>query len=221
MWNEWPALVQCMIQGAWGWCIGMTQRDGMGRGVGGGFKMGNTCTPMVDSCQCKAKPLQYCKVKKKKRKKKLIGDSQWNFKYSRCSFRDKNLKSPKHCKARRNYLSLAKYFFDAHLLSYCVLGHGHTSKSKMLSLFSWSSKSGGGPTWKQATAIWHHMSCEVCDGSTEPWGSTRWGSMISREVFESLPRGSRPNIYRLRKNQCLLKVGRVLPMWCSGKEGAC
>ena len=31
--------------------------------VGGGFRMGNTCTPMLDSCQCMAKPIQYCKVK--------------------------------------------------------------------------------------------------------------------------------------------------------------
>ena len=36
-----------------------------GRDVGGGFRMGNTCTPMVDSCQCMAKPIQYCKIKKK------------------------------------------------------------------------------------------------------------------------------------------------------------
>ena len=36
--------------------------DGMGREVGGGFSMGNTCTPVVDSCQCMAKPIQYCKV---------------------------------------------------------------------------------------------------------------------------------------------------------------
>mgnify|MGYP007134223808 CR=1 FL=1 len=43
----------------------MTQRDGMGREVVGGFMMGNTCTPMVDSCQCMAKPIRYCKVKKK------------------------------------------------------------------------------------------------------------------------------------------------------------
>ena len=28
----------------------MTQRDGMGREVGEGFRMGNTCTPMEDSC---------------------------------------------------------------------------------------------------------------------------------------------------------------------------
>ena len=39
------------IQDAWGWCTGMTQRDGMGRQVGGVFRMGNTCTPVVDSCQ--------------------------------------------------------------------------------------------------------------------------------------------------------------------------
>ena len=33
----------------------MTQRDGMGRVVGGGFRMGNTCKSMADSCQCMAK----------------------------------------------------------------------------------------------------------------------------------------------------------------------
>ena len=31
-----------------GWCTGMTQRDGMGREVGGRVRMGNTCTLMVD-----------------------------------------------------------------------------------------------------------------------------------------------------------------------------
>ena len=36
--------------GSWGWCTGMTQRDGMGREVGGGFRMGNTCTPVADAC---------------------------------------------------------------------------------------------------------------------------------------------------------------------------
>ena len=25
-------------------------RDGMGRDVGGGFRMGNTCTPVADAC---------------------------------------------------------------------------------------------------------------------------------------------------------------------------
>ena len=38
-----------------GWCTGMTQRDGMGREVGGDFRMGNTCKSMADSCQCMAK----------------------------------------------------------------------------------------------------------------------------------------------------------------------
>jgi len=44
-----------MIQDAQGWFTGMTQRDGMGRVVGVGFRMGNTCTPVVDSCECMAK----------------------------------------------------------------------------------------------------------------------------------------------------------------------
>ena len=48
--NESPVQVQCRIQDAWGWCTGMTQRDGMGREVGGGFRIGNTCTPVADSC---------------------------------------------------------------------------------------------------------------------------------------------------------------------------
>ena len=50
-----PAQVQCIRQGAWGWCTRMTQRDGMGREVGRGFRMGNTCTPMEDSSKCMAK----------------------------------------------------------------------------------------------------------------------------------------------------------------------
>ena len=41
----------------------MTLRDGMGRELGGEvFRMGDTGTPVADSCQCMAKPLQYCKV---------------------------------------------------------------------------------------------------------------------------------------------------------------
>ena len=31
-------------------------------GEGRGFRMGNTSTPVADSCQCMAKPIQYCKV---------------------------------------------------------------------------------------------------------------------------------------------------------------
>ena len=62
MWNKSPVQVWCMIQGAQGWYTGMTQRDGVGREAEGGFRMGSTCTPMADSCQCMAKLLQYCKV---------------------------------------------------------------------------------------------------------------------------------------------------------------
>ena len=43
--------------GRWGRCTGMTQKDGMGRDVGGGFRMRNTCAPVADSCQCMAKPI--------------------------------------------------------------------------------------------------------------------------------------------------------------------
>ena len=53
--NEWDRVLKA---GA----LGMTQKDGMRREVGGGFRMGNTCTPMVDSYECMAKPIQYCKV---------------------------------------------------------------------------------------------------------------------------------------------------------------
>ena len=54
-----------MRQGAWGWCTRVTQRDGMEKEVGGALRMGNTCTPMADSCQYMAKPVQYYKVKDK------------------------------------------------------------------------------------------------------------------------------------------------------------
>ena len=36
------------------WCTGKSQRDGVGREVGGGIGMGNTCKSMADSCQCMA-----------------------------------------------------------------------------------------------------------------------------------------------------------------------
>ena len=32
-----------------GWCTGTTQREGMGREEGGGFRMGNTGIPVADS----------------------------------------------------------------------------------------------------------------------------------------------------------------------------
>ena len=45
-----------------GWCTGTTQRDGMGREEGGGFRMGNTCISVADSFRYLAKTIQYCKV---------------------------------------------------------------------------------------------------------------------------------------------------------------
>ena len=49
-------------------CLGLVHWDdpegGMGREEGGGFRMGNTCIPVVDSFRYMAKPIQYCKVKK-------------------------------------------------------------------------------------------------------------------------------------------------------------
>ena len=48
--NEWPVQVRCMRQGAQGWCTGTTQRDGMGREVGGRVQDGDTCTPVADAC---------------------------------------------------------------------------------------------------------------------------------------------------------------------------
>ena len=47
---------------AQGWYTGKSQRDQIGREAGAGSGMGNTCKSMVDSCQCMAKPLQYCEV---------------------------------------------------------------------------------------------------------------------------------------------------------------
>ena len=51
-----------MRQGALGWFTGITMTDGMGREEEVGFRIGNTCTPMADSCECMAKLAQYCKV---------------------------------------------------------------------------------------------------------------------------------------------------------------
>ena len=48
-------------------CLGLVHWDDpegwYGEGGGREFRMGNTCTPMVDSSQYMAKPIQYCKVK--------------------------------------------------------------------------------------------------------------------------------------------------------------
>ena len=55
MWNRWPVQVQCMKQVTQSRCSGTTQRHGVGREVGRGFRMGDTGAPMGDSCRCMAK----------------------------------------------------------------------------------------------------------------------------------------------------------------------
>ena len=44
------------------WCTGKTQRDGMGREVGGGFRMGTHVNLLLIHVNVWQKPLQYCKV---------------------------------------------------------------------------------------------------------------------------------------------------------------
>ena len=47
---------------AQGWCTGMTQRDGMGREVGGGTGWGTHVNPWMIHVNVWQKPLQYCIV---------------------------------------------------------------------------------------------------------------------------------------------------------------
>ena len=48
--NESSVQVRSMTLDVWGWGTEMTQRDGTGREEGEGFRMGNTCIPVSDSC---------------------------------------------------------------------------------------------------------------------------------------------------------------------------
>ena len=47
---------------AWDWCTGKTQKDGMGRDVGGGSGWGTHVNPLLIHVKVWQKPLQYCKV---------------------------------------------------------------------------------------------------------------------------------------------------------------
>ena len=55
-----PVQVRCKILDAWG-LVHWDDPDGW-YGEGGGFRMGNTCIPVVDSFWYLAKLIQYCKV---------------------------------------------------------------------------------------------------------------------------------------------------------------
>ena len=48
-------LLKIYEQGTQSWCTGATLRERVGREVEVGFRMGDTCTPMADSCQCMGK----------------------------------------------------------------------------------------------------------------------------------------------------------------------
>ena len=54
-----------MILDAWGWCTGTTQRDGMGREEGGGFRMGNTGISVADSFDIRQNQYNILKLKNK------------------------------------------------------------------------------------------------------------------------------------------------------------
>ena len=61
MWNKWPVQVWSMKQGTQSWCTGTTQRDGMGREVGGCFRVGTHVHPWLIHVNVWQKP-QYCKA---------------------------------------------------------------------------------------------------------------------------------------------------------------
>ena len=67
-----------MRQGAQGWCTGMTQRDGMGREVGGGSGWGTHVHPCLIHVNVWQNPPQYYKVisfqLKKKKKQQEVGE---------------------------------------------------------------------------------------------------------------------------------------------------
>ena len=60
-----------------GWCTGMTQRDGIGREVGGGSGWGTHVNPWLIHVNVWQKPLQYCKVISLQLIKIIGGWEQW------------------------------------------------------------------------------------------------------------------------------------------------
>ena len=84
MGNRLPVQVWCMRLGTQGRCTGMTLRDGIGREVGGGFRMGDTCTPRADSRDLIHKnhtrviSLQLNNLQKKKNPPAKAGDPRFN-----------------------------------------------------------------------------------------------------------------------------------------------
>jgi len=66
-----------MILDAWGWCTGTTQRDGMGREEGGGFRMGTHVYLWqidFDIWQNQYNIVKLNKIKLKKKIKSILSD---------------------------------------------------------------------------------------------------------------------------------------------------
>ena len=60
--NRWPVQARWMKQGTQSQCSGTTQRDGVGRETGGGFRMGGYVNLWLIHVGVWQKPSQYCKV---------------------------------------------------------------------------------------------------------------------------------------------------------------
>ena len=45
-----PRMTKAVRKNSNNWCTETTQRDGLGREEEGGFRIGNKCIPVVDSC---------------------------------------------------------------------------------------------------------------------------------------------------------------------------
>ena len=88
----------------------------MGREVGGVFRIGTTCTPMVGSCQCMAKPLQLRRIRKFKKKKKYTFVAETIYSFVNISHYNQNMKV-------RNtlYLNKERGFPWAHVPLFFVL----------------------------------------------------------------------------------------------------
>ena len=90
----------CLMQNTG--CLGLVHGDDPERcyGEGGGRRghVWNACTPVVDSCQCMAKPIQYCKVK-----------------YSK----NKNLKKKLREKNKIKWTGIGEFNSDDHYIYYC------------------------------------------------------------------------------------------------------
>ena len=79
------------------WCTGKTQRERVGREVGGGIRMGNTCKPMAVSFQCMTKFTTYKKKEKKKKRLCLPVQGLGSQDLTRLTAKNQNMKQKQSC----------------------------------------------------------------------------------------------------------------------------